>query len=355
MQVDYPGAGPLLLGGLASQPSYPYAGRLDEVRVWNVARNGTEIAGDMNHSLSGTEPNLAAYWNFNEGRGITVQDATSHGHTGTILGDPEWMRTTPGGHALSFSNVNQYASATIPVLASNYTFSAWVFLRAGGSSSSFPVGVLSAAHCGDSVELLIHSLAGGSTTHPQYFQLGRCGSFSGSLSDTRVPTNQWVHLAATVSTNKEVAYYIDGVAAGAWDGSAYNLTLGPTITLADNTVRRFNGLLDEIQIWNVARTQADIVQDFVRSLNQGDPNLVAYFRFDEGTDTKAHNLGVDPRPAMLVNDPAFIWLTPTLPYPATLPASGVSISSAVLHGLVNPNGLETASWFDWGATTSYEN
>ena len=34
--------------------------------------------------------------------------------------------------------------------------------------------------------------------------------------------------------------------AGVWDASGLNLTLGPNLTLGDNTVRRFNGILDEL-------------------------------------------------------------------------------------------------------------
>ena len=49
----------LLLGGVAG--TRKYAGTLDEVRVWNVARSQSEIQRDMGRRLAGTEPNLVAY------------------------------------------------------------------------------------------------------------------------------------------------------------------------------------------------------------------------------------------------------------------------------------------------------
>ncbi|HVM48450.1 MAG TPA: leucine-rich repeat protein [Candidatus Acidoferrum sp.] len=44
-----------------------------------------------------------------------------------------------------------------------------------------------------------------------------------------------------------------------------------------------------------------------------------------------------------------------LPQVSTLPATGVSTNSATLNGTVNPNGLATTAWFQWGATTNYGN
>ena len=44
-----------------------------------------------------------------------------------------------------------------------------------------------------------------------------------------------------------------------------------------------------------------------------------------------------------------------LPQVSTLPATGVSTTSATLNAVVNPNGLPTTAWFQWGTTTSYGN
>ncbi len=44
-----------------------FAGNIDEVRFWSVARTPVEIAADANCSLLGNEPNLIAYYNLNQG------------------------------------------------------------------------------------------------------------------------------------------------------------------------------------------------------------------------------------------------------------------------------------------------
>jgi hypothetical protein len=43
------------------------------------------------------------------------------------------------------------------------------------------------------------------------------------------------------------------------------------------------------------------------------------------------------------------------PLVATLPATGISSTGAVLNAEVNPNGAATTAWFDWGITTNYVN
>ncbi len=44
-----------------------FAGRMDEVRIWNVARSAGEILANMNCKLRGDEPGLIAYYDFNQG------------------------------------------------------------------------------------------------------------------------------------------------------------------------------------------------------------------------------------------------------------------------------------------------
>ncbi len=43
------------------------AGRIDEVRIWNTVRTGTDISNNYQKELSGNESGLVAYYNFNQG------------------------------------------------------------------------------------------------------------------------------------------------------------------------------------------------------------------------------------------------------------------------------------------------
>lgn len=80
---------PVLIGGFYEPPitpHRPFDGKIDEVRIWNVARSESQIQQDMCKKLTGSESNLAAYWNMNDATSTSdtnVDDLTSNGNDGT--------------------------------------------------------------------------------------------------------------------------------------------------------------------------------------------------------------------------------------------------------------------------------
>ncbi len=67
-----------------------FYGFIDEVRIWNTARTQSEIQQYMYYELTGSEPGLAAYWNFNEGAGSTAYDKTDNANNGTLFEGVAW-------------------------------------------------------------------------------------------------------------------------------------------------------------------------------------------------------------------------------------------------------------------------
>ena len=65
-----------------------FAGRLDEVRLWNSARIQTDIARDMHRNNLGNLANLVGYWDFNEPSGSSVFDRSGYSGTLTLYGSP---------------------------------------------------------------------------------------------------------------------------------------------------------------------------------------------------------------------------------------------------------------------------
>jgi ABC-type dipeptide/oligopeptide/nickel transport system permease subunit len=69
---------------IGNSPGYPtrfFDGKIDEVRLFNVARTEAQIRSDMCNTLTGTETGLVNYWQFNNGLGTTLTDVegTSNG------------------------------------------------------------------------------------------------------------------------------------------------------------------------------------------------------------------------------------------------------------------------------------
>ncbi|GLR17460.1 LamG domain-containing protein [Portibacter lacus] len=82
---------PITLGSAVNADSY--YGAMDDVRYWGYARSQEEIQEAMYQELSGKEPGLSAYYNFNNGipsgdnTGLAiVPDVSGHGHDGTVNG-----------------------------------------------------------------------------------------------------------------------------------------------------------------------------------------------------------------------------------------------------------------------------
>lgn len=69
-----------------------FIGLIDEVRVWNVARTGAQIAARHDELLGGSETGLVGYWRMDETDGPTVADLSSQGNHGTLLAPPTETR-----------------------------------------------------------------------------------------------------------------------------------------------------------------------------------------------------------------------------------------------------------------------
>ncbi|MBI2504743.1 MAG: hypothetical protein HYW07_16120 [Candidatus Latescibacteria bacterium] len=84
------GAGHFL--GRAHWPENMYfQGRLDEVRVWEVARTAEQIRAAIYEKSTGDEPGLVALWNFDAG---DARDLSGKGHHGRLVGDARCTETS---------------------------------------------------------------------------------------------------------------------------------------------------------------------------------------------------------------------------------------------------------------------
>jgi hypothetical protein len=132
----------------------------------------------------------------------------------TLMFSTPFGRAQTAGSALDFDGVDDYVSVSIfSPPASNYTLSAWVFLRAGGTINGTRMAILSSTVPGDSIEFLVRADTN-QPSDPQYLELGRFNSFTGDSSTTPVPMNTWTHVAVTVSADKSVSYFLNGSPAG---------------------------------------------------------------------------------------------------------------------------------------------
>src|SRR6185436_2689745 len=119
----------------------------------------------------------------------------------------------------------------------------------------------------------------------------------------------------------------------------------------------FKWMMDEVRIWNIARSQF-LISYFknapLPSPRGIPPNLVASFHLDEAAGALTFDL-TNGYSAGLSNGP--VWVNSTAPIVGLADAearlaSDITGNSAVLTGYVDPHLEPTAVWFEYGTSSS---
>ncbi len=63
---------------------WSFEGKIDEVRMWSVARSGGDITDGMLSNLTGGEPGLVGVWSMDEGNGASLADGSFGGHDAVV-------------------------------------------------------------------------------------------------------------------------------------------------------------------------------------------------------------------------------------------------------------------------------
>ena len=225
------------------------------VRVAGLAGAATLVALLLTSASTSAPSGLVAAYAFDEGSGSTVSDASGNGNTGTISG-ATWSSAGKYGSALSFNGSS--GRVTIPnasslQLSSGMTLEAWVNPAAVSSTWR---DVIEKGN--DNYFLMAtsdHSSAPGGGGI-----IG--GSYGQVFTTSPLPTNTWSFLALTYDGATE-RLYLNGtqVASLARTGAITSSTNALTLGSDPFYGQFFNGLLDNIRIYNSALSAAAIQTD----------------------------------------------------------------------------------------------
>ncbi len=105
-----------------------------------------------------------------------------------------------------------------------------------------------------------------------------------------VPERAWAHVALTL-TPFIARVYINGVLvheayAGGPIGDVHPAMNDLWIGARPSLRQPFDGLIDEVRVWSLCRTQPQI-RDSLRTVDPTSPGLVAYYRFDDQSGSRA--------------------------------------------------------------------
>jgi hypothetical protein len=255
----------------------------------SAARAYCPPGDSIGNCATGSDPSPIGEWIMDEGTGTTANDTSGNGNSGTLTNGPTWR---PGkiGKAVSFDGSNDLISiADTAVLepSSDMTISAWVYLNTLPSVRGENAMIVAKSH--GSAPFLSYELFVSSSGNKVNVNWGT--SSGGGISYTAntaaaLTTNRWYFITlAKRSTALEL--YIDGK----YDVEFAQTTTG-SIVASDGAVRigagsssakRTDGKIDQVTMFNYARTPAEIAWDY----NRGGP--VGWWKFDECQGTTAND------------------------------------------------------------------
>jgi len=178
------------------------------------------------------------------------------------------------GNCISLDGVDDFVYVGA-VLDSSYTKEAWINWQggsniiSGAANTAFwaPNGSLAAGHNG------------------QWFQV---------VDNVVLTPNQWTHVAVSYDGKSgEMSLYKNGkLVSQAQNVPPHN---DPGVYIGSYAgCCTFQGKIDEVRIWDTVRTLAEIRANMCQKLQGTEPNLSAYFRFDETNGGTAPNVTAAP-------------------------------------------------------------
>ncbi len=215
------------------------------------------LLGPAWSAFGGLDPDLAAWWAFDEGQGTVARDGSGHGNDGTLTNGPTWV---PGRleTALQFNGTNtSVRAAHIPLDSRSFTITMWINPVLTGSAIVFSQSQSS------STNLDMHFRIGGPSSTDAPVRAVRMGFYSNDLDTPTnvIQDNTWYHLAFWYdfeAQNRKI--YVNGVQAAQASAAPFLGASGNTVIGSWASSQYFNGIIDDVQIYHRALSDGEVAR-----------------------------------------------------------------------------------------------
>jgi len=315
----------------ASSSQNRFNGTVDEVQIWNRALNASEILAEYQKYAAAPPPSgLVGFWALNESSGTTASDSSSNSNDGTLVNGPLWV---PGlvGNGLQFDGNNDFVSIPhIPAYqTANGTLMFWIRMNDLTDNTVFSKDE---SNCNQGGGDCGHLTMGYNLTwleEPNRFSMRLQNDGNGYwyklASDDAIltmTTGVWYHVATTFGSTG-IRLYINGVEhdynsnTKGMQNNNLIMHLGVSYSFDDY----FNGIIDEVKFYNRALDATEINNEYQKYVPSPPPpqaDLIAFWKFDEGSGTTAsdssgngHNGVVQASGINQVTNPSMVHLVGT--------------------------------------------
>lgn len=260
-----------------------FDGSIDEFRYWNVARTAAEIKANLYYPPSASATSLVLWYRMDAGSGSSAVNTATNvlGNNGTLINTPTWV-ASPIAYAqnsIHLDGSSDMVSIGVPLLNNaSFTKEAWVYANANTGNLN-----------------LVSSSGSPFWINAGKLKAGFGGNIEVITDPGNFPLNTWTHVAVTFDDpTNTMRLYRDGtlVATNSSLSASYsgeNMYIGSW----QGTMSFFEGRIDEVRIWNVARTAAQIQNSRnMEILPAAEANLVSYYTFNQGI-TNGTNAGIN--------------------------------------------------------------
>ncbi len=182
-------------------------------------------------------------------------------------------------NALDFDGINDYVENTTLVInpSLGFTIEGWMKVNDFGYSA---MATQTINNYPAPFDMYVTNGSGNVS-----FLVGQ-GNVTGSVTSSSTLTiGTWAHLAFVYNPSiAKIQIYINGVLDGISDAAPPGNVAGSKFILGNrfDNYTGLNGTLDDVRIWNLARTQSEIQSNMNSELAGTETGLVAYYPFNQG-------------------------------------------------------------------------
>jgi len=232
----------------------------------------------INYKTNGTVPQA-------NGRIVIYAEPTNHitgfsaTNPGTLtlnwtdaLGIPSLM-----ANVLNFDGVNDYVTCSGSQNPSVFTAEAW--FNTGILNADMAITSTLSEVAGSGFELHV------GTNGKPIITMRNSSTWIDVVSPTVITANKWTHVAATYD-GTTVKLYVDGQLMNSAALTAASFVKGTSplvIGRRSSGLLYFNGSIEEVRMWNTAKSQAEVQNNMFNELTGAESGLISYYKFNQGT------------------------------------------------------------------------